>query len=290
MTNRQARWVNYFLWGAYVTKNQKIKGARQVSTQLLIYERVVPISKRRHQDWSVKVGKNYAFTRHVNSVPLVAAEFQAAAAEYAIVFAGTEKAVMPSVILGIRERENLYVSRTGEWRAKYLPAFIRRYPFVFSSNDEGKTFTACVDEEYMGCNQQGMGERLFDAEGERTQYLGSVLEFLKAYQAQFQRTQIFCNKLKELELLEPMQAQFEPKTGGKVSLSGFMAVNRDRVKELSGDKLAELTKSDELELVYLHLQSMRNISLLAERMASQTPEKDRTILKNIGNTPDMVTH
>ncbi|MBT8421076.1 MAG: SapC family protein, partial [Gammaproteobacteria bacterium] len=86
-----------------------------MTTQLLIYERAVPISKQRHNDWSVKTGRNYDFARHVNSVPLVAAEFQAAAAEYAIVFAGTEKAVMPSVILGVRERENLYVSDDGVW-------------------------------------------------------------------------------------------------------------------------------------------------------------------------------
>lgn len=265
-----------------------------MATQLLIYERAVPISKQHHHDWSVKVGKNHAFARYVNSVPLVAAEFRVAAAEYVIVFAGTEKAAMPSVILGIRERENLYVSDTGEWRAKYIPAFVRRYPFVFSSNDDGKTFTACIDEEYIGCNQQGMGERLFDAEGEQTQYLGNMLQFLKSYQIQFQRTQAFCKKLKELELLEPMQAQFEPKVGGKVSLSGFMAVNRDRIKKLPGDKLAELAGTDELELMYLHIQSMRNVSLIAERMASevsqQDSERNKLMPGGLERAADVVTH
>nr|VFK04745.1 MAG: SapC protein [Candidatus Kentron sp. H]VFK04761.1 MAG: SapC protein [Candidatus Kentron sp. H]VFK08358.1 MAG: SapC protein [Candidatus Kentron sp. H] len=261
-----------------------------MTTQLLIYERAVPISKQRHHDWSVKVGKNYTFARRVNSVPLVAAEFYAAAAEYAIVFAGTEKAVMPSVILGIRERENLYVSDTGKWITRYIPAFIRRYPFVFSSNDDGKTFTVCIDEEYMGCNQQGLGERLFDTENEQTQYLGNVLEFLKAYQIQFQRTQAFCNKLKELELLEPMQAQFEPKTGGKVSLSGFMAVSRARIKKLPGDKLAKLAKLDELELIYLHLQSMRNVSLIAERVAPRIPDENKSMLEETEKVGNRVTH
>nr|VFJ57055.1 MAG: SapC protein [Candidatus Kentron sp. DK] len=261
-----------------------------MTTQLLIYERAVPISKQRHNDWSVKAGKDYTFASHVNSVPLVAAEFQAASAEYPIVFAGTEKAVMPSVILGVREKENLYVSDNGLWDSRYVPAFIRRYPFVFASNDDGKTFTACIDEEYIGCNQQGLGERLFDSEGEQTQYLGNVLEFLKAYQVQFQRTQIFCNKLKELELLEPMQAQFEPKAGGRVSLSGFMAVNREKLKKLNGDKLAELARTDELELMYLHLQSMRNISEIARRMGAKTAAEDqREALEGTEGVEDIVT-
>ena len=50
--------------------------------------------------------------------------------------------------------------------------------------------------------QKGLGERLFDSEGEQTQYLGGVLEFLKAYQVQFQRTEALCRKLNELELQE----------------------------------------------------------------------------------------
>ena len=54
-------------------------------------------------------------------------------------FAGNETAVMPAVILGLRNDENLYLSDKNAWQAKYLPAFIRRYPFAFSSQDDGKT-------------------------------------------------------------------------------------------------------------------------------------------------------
>ncbi len=43
---------------------------------------------------------------------------------------------MPAVLLGIRDQENLYVDDNGAWNAKYIPAFVRRYPFVFSSQDK----------------------------------------------------------------------------------------------------------------------------------------------------------
>ncbi len=245
-----------------------------MTTQLLIYQRAVPVSKQRHGSWSVKAGSDYTFTQHVNSVPLTAVEFPSAAPEYAIVFAGTEEAVMPVVILGVRERENQYVTEAGGWQAKYLPAFVRRYPFVFSSSDDGANFTLCIDEEFAGCNQEGRGERLFDVDGEQTQYLRSVLEFLKSYQVQFQRTQAFCRKLKELELLEPMQAKFTLGSGERALLAGFMAVNRDRLKGLSGEKLGELAKTDELELIYQHLQSLRNLSVVAQKMAQQATESE----------------
>ncbi len=240
-----------------------------MTTQLLIYETVVPLSVQRHGDWSVKTGRSYDFARQVNSVPLTAVEFASAAAEYVIVFPGDEEAVMPAAILGLREGENMYVTDSGEWEAPYIPAFIRRYPFVFSSNDSGKTFTLCIDEHFEGCNQEGRGERLFDTDGEHTQYLRGVLNFQREYQAQFQRTRAFCDKLRELDLLEPMQALYTLGTGERASLAGFMGIERERLKALNGDQLADLAPTDELELAYLQLHSMRNFPSMTERMTRE---------------------
>jgi hypothetical protein len=237
-----------------------------VSAQLLIYESAVPVSRTRHEHTSVEVGADYSFSRSVNSVPLIAVELPHAAPEYAVVFAGNDAAVMPVVILGLRNDENLYLTDKGGWDAKYIPAFIRRYPFVFSSTDDAKTFTLCIDERFAGFNREGKGQRLFGEDGKPSAYTDNVLKFLQEYQAQFQRTQAFCRKLKELDLLEPMQAQVTTGSGDRLSLSGFMAVNRDRLKKLSGETLAQLAATDELELIYLHLQSMRNFNSMRERL------------------------
>ncbi len=244
-----------------------------MSTQMLIYERAAQLSSEKHKDWSVKTGADYAFAKQVNSVPLVAVEFPHAAAEYSIVFAGEGDAMMPIVILGMREDENLYLNEANVWNAKYIPAFIRRYPFVFSSNEDKSTFTLCIDEEFAGCNQENRGERLFDADGARTQYLENVLRFVNDYQGQFQRTQLFCKKLQELDLLEPMQAQFTLSGGEQLRLAGFMAVNREKLKNLPEEKIVELFKTDELELVYLHLQSMKNFSGMVERNTTVATEE-----------------
>ena len=237
-----------------------------MSTQLLIYETAVPVSSARHKGASVEVGADYAFARNVNSVPLMAVEFPNAAAEYSIVFAGADAAIMPAVILGVRGNENLFLSKDGTWQAKYIPAFVRRYPFVFSNADEGKTFMLCVDEAFPGFNREGRGQALFGEDGKPTPYVDNVLKFLQEYQTQFLRTQAFCRKVKELDLLEPMQAQISTGSGERLSLGGFWAVNRAKLKALPGDKLAELAKTDELELLYLHMQSMRNFNGLKDRL------------------------
>ncbi|MDR7039915.1 MULTISPECIES: SapC family protein [Methylobacterium] len=250
-----------------------------MSKQLLIYERAVPVTRQRHGSWSVKAGSSFDFARAVNSVPLMVAEFGNASAEYTIVFGGAADEVIPVALLGIRDNENLYVNDSGAWAGNYVPAFLRRYPFVFSSdnaNDPDATFTLCVDEEFAGCNDEGRGERLFDADGERTQYLQNVLGFLQAYQVQFQRTKVFVKRLQDLDLLEPMQAQFTLRTGQRSTLSGFSVVNRERLKALSADALAELMQADELELIYQHLGSLRNLTPIADRIGApaSAPEPD----------------
>ena len=242
-----------------------------MGTQLLFYEQVTPISKERHKDFCVDGTEHrFEFAQSVNSVPLTAVEIPMAAREYTIVFAGGDEAVVPVVILGIEGKDNLYIDKQeGKWDASYVPAFVRRYPFVFSQSDDGNTFTLCVDEDWQGCNREGKGQRLFDDAGERTEYLGNVLKFLEEYQKQFRLTQAYCAKLKELDLLESMKAELTLPGGEKRSLTGFMAVNRTKLKELSGEKLAALAKTDELELTYTHLQSLNNFPEMLKRASQQ---------------------
>lgn len=237
-----------------------------MSTQLLIYESAIPVSSARHRRSCVETGAGYAFSRRVNSAPLMAAEFRAAAREYAIVFAQVGDVVMPGLVLGMRDRENLYLDPQGSWQAKYIPAFIRCYPFIFASSDQGKTLTLCIDEAFVGCNQEGRGERLFTDDGQHTPYLDKVLQLLRNYQIEFRRTQAFCEKLKERELLEPMRAQVGLPSGGRLAMAGFMAVDRKKLRALSPETLGEMARTGELELIYLHLQSIHNFYSVRDRL------------------------
>ena len=74
------------------------KTESEVTKQMLYYEQVVPVSAQRHQDWALEPRADFEFAGHSNSVPLVTVEFPAAAAEYSIVFAGSQGAASPAVI------------------------------------------------------------------------------------------------------------------------------------------------------------------------------------------------
>ena len=241
-----------------------------MTKQLLIYNSAVPVSRASHGDCFIETNPTYGFSDDVNSVPLMAVEFANAASEYVIVFAGAGDEVMPAVILGLRDHENLFLAKDSAWGGRYIPAFLRRYPFVFSQSED--RFLLCVDEQFPGFNREGRGQALFNENGEPSTYVENILKFMQEFQAQSIRTQAFCKKLKELDLLEPMQAMITQGSGAKLSLGGFMAVSRAKLKGLPTETLAELVHTDELELLYLHQQSMRNFDALKDRLESHGAE------------------
>ncbi len=239
-----------------------------MTKQLMIYENVTPISAETHGDWSVEIDGNYSFAKEVNSVPLLLAEFAAAATEQTIVFSGDRKTIMPSLILGVQGNVNNHVNADGSWRGSYVPAFLRRYPFVFAASQSGENLTLCMDDTFAGFNTKGNGERLFDGDGKPSEFLQKQLQFNQGYQDQFTKTQAFARGLAKLGILEPSKVDFQF-AGKKSSLTGFQTINRDKFKALQGKKLKEMMKSDQLERCFQHLQSLNNLAPMARRLSAK---------------------
>jgi hypothetical protein len=230
-----------------------------MDSQLLIHEMVVPVSAERHGDWSIEIANDFGFCAEAHSVPLMTVEFFNAASEYPIVFGETDEGVMPSAMLGLRRDENRYLSDGGVWQARYIPAFVRRYPFVYSLSDGGRGFVLCVDESFQYFNDKGLGEQLFGRDKKPSAYLGRMLRFLEQYQVEFERTRAFCDTLLDFGLLEPLAENSALHSSDGTSLDGLLIANRDKAKALAADRLSMLARSDEFGLLQLHLHSMRNV-------------------------------
>ena len=245
-----------------------------MSRQLMIYENATPLSAEAHRNISVRSGTSYAFARTLNSVPIVVGEFEKVGAEYPIVFAGEGEAMTPAAVLGLRADENLFVDDKGGWTGDYVPAFLRRYPFVFASGDEaGEKLTLCIDTAFEGVNEEGRGERLFDSEGNRTQYLGQMLQFTSDYQVQHNTTRAFTAKLRELDLLEPATATITLPDGTNLSLTGFQRVSAEKLAGLEDAQVLEMFRSGMLGLVHGHLGSLAHLTGLMRLLGARGTDK-----------------
>ena len=243
-----------------------------MTKQLLIYENAVPISAEHHKDLSVRKDDTWGFARGLHSVPLVAAEFEQACAEMPVVFAGQGDDLTPVGLLGVEVGENLFLDAGDRWRGRYVPAFLRRYPFVFATTGEAReTLTLCLDTGFAGVNADGRGERLFDADGNRTEYLARMLKFASDYQAQHQMTRSFGKRLAALGILESVVANVSLPGGQSFTLRGFQRVNREKLAALPDDVVLELFRNDMLTLIHFHLASLNQMNRLLERKKSAAP-------------------
>lgn len=237
-----------------------------MTRQLLVYENPQPVAADTHRDLSVRALESFAFAAGLTSVPLVAAEFEAAAQAFPIVFAGEGEALFPAAILGLKQDTNLFVTPEGKWDAAYVPAFLRRYPFVFTNGPQDGTLTLCLDMAYPGINRDGRGERMFDADGNRTAYLGEVLRFVSEYQSQHDVTVALIRLLREHDLLEPATATLRSAAGEQVNLTGFQRVAEGRLAALDDATLAGMVRSGVMKAIHLHLASLGRLQDLLGRL------------------------
>ncbi len=157
---------------------------------LLFYQKPVPLNKNDHKEKKIKSGnRNFAFAADTNSVILAGVEFSEAGKEYPIVFAQAGENVIPVALLGLRNAENLYVDEAGNWDARYIPAFVRRYPFVLAEIGDAGQRAVCIDEGFEGFSDDE-GEALF-ADDEPSPLLKQAMDFLEEYQKQYVRTEAF---------------------------------------------------------------------------------------------------
>ncbi|MEO7068630.1 MAG: SapC family protein [Rhodanobacter sp.] len=239
--------------------------------QLLIYARPIVLNRTRDRELRIKPRiDGYAFARDINSVPLVAGEFAAAARHYPIVFAGSDADnLMPAALLGLHGEQNLFVDADGQWAEHtYIPMFLRRYPFVVADReDSDEDFSVCIDESFVDDSDDAV--RLFDDAGKDTPVLTQAVRFLSDYQAGVRATRTFVQHLVEHKLLIEKTLTVTRSDSDPQTLNGFSVVDEKSLQNLAQRPLQKLSKAGSLGLAYVHLMSLGNVQLLSSRLDKQ---------------------
>jgi hypothetical protein len=257
--------------------------ASQTSVQgtLPLYKKPEPISVQAHKGKGLKFGdRPFDFLATTHFVPVTTGEFALASTRYPIIFLGDNRT--PCAAMGLRQGENAFVDpETGELeRYAYLPAYVRRYPFVAASHTTEKDrFTVCVDVE-SHLYSDTPDEPFFKDNDEPTEFLNRAVEFVRRFESDVKATQDFVAKLRDLDLLDQQQATFQPRdqkgepVGEPQVVASYWAVSGDKLRGLSGDMLAEMRDNTYLAVIYAHMMSMAQWESLVNRVASRQTAKN----------------
>jgi hypothetical protein len=210
-------------------------------------------------DWKV--------AKDLNAMFVAAAEFTDTCREFPIVFvkAGPDDdgsdAIAPIAVLGLTQGQNLYLSGD-RWRANYMPALLRLYPFCIARMD-AQRFAICIDMAFSGTSVID-GQPLFTEAGEPAELLKSAREQLEVLEGEVQRTRNFGRRLRELGLLQEMRFDVTLPDGAKHTVDGFMTIDDKKATDLPEPVVAELHRSGYLALMHAHWISMGNMRRLVD--------------------------
>jgi hypothetical protein len=210
---------------------------------------------------------DWTLANNLNGMFVAAAEFGDVCREFPIVFvkAGKEPdgtdAIAPIAVFGMEQKENLYVSGS-RWRANYMPAVLRAYPFCIARIDDQR-FAICVDTAWSGTSVLE-GQPLFNEDGTQAELLQQMTKHLETLETEIQRTRLVGKKLLELDLLREMRFDATLPDGRQHTVDGFLTVDDEKLTKLSDAVVGELHRSGVLGLVHLHWVSLGNMRRLVD--------------------------
>ncbi len=234
----------------------------------MFYKNPLPLNRETQATLTVGSSpRGFQFAASAQFVLLTGVEFFDAGRQFPIIFTATaDKKILPVALLGLEKDENLFVNAAGAWEGQYIPAYIRRYPFI-TTEGPGDKMIVCYDEAFDGFNQEG-GVPLFEA-GEPTAKMKEVQSFLQDYYIQMQKTELFCVGLAELQLFRQIDVQATMKDGRSYPLKGMLVVDEEKLAQLPENDVVKLFRGGQMALIHAHLMSLRNFGVLIDRKAGR---------------------
>jgi len=227
----------------------------------LFYNNVTAVTAEQHSALRFRTTGDFTFAKNANAIPVTIGEFPMLSRFYPIVFTSGEEASCLA-ILGIPSQTNIFVSETGAWRDKfYIPAYIRRYPFMLAGTDDHTKMIFCADTAATALSED-VGELLFKEE-KTTKLLDEKLAFSRALHDQFKITNEFTTALSAQNLLVEQSVKLTTTDGQETGASGFCIIDETKFNQLPDDVFLDWRRRGWLPAIYLQLLSMNNWASLA---------------------------
>lgn len=233
-----------------------------------MFENTVPLNPDRHRHLRYSANQPYHFAAQEMLIPVVSGEMQMVAREYPIVFPA--QSGLPMALMGLDKGQNLHVQRSGHWVGRYIPAYIKAYPFIAApKKDSDQEYAIMVDPQAPHMTADS-GERIFTDEGKPSPVLEKVIKALRTLLQDEMRTKKIVAQLDQAGLLVEQNLR----VGQESAITGFRVVDRQALLQLDSEAVPSLNSSGALMLAYAHLLSLTNLQdgLLAQKKKAE-PEQ-----------------
>lgn len=250
----------------------------------LYYREVVPLNSKEHGKAKVRPVADLSQIAQSHAVPLTVDEFPSVQRHYPIVFSVGDKPV-PIALMGLNEGVNVFLKDDGHPidPTIYIPAYIRRYPFLLARlRPDSDEMSLCFDPTAGSVGESKDGEALFDDDGTPSEAAKTILEFCEQFEAAGQRTSAFVDELSKANLLMDGEVAIQP-TGAEQPFiyRGFKMIDEEKLRDLRGDELRKMNQNGMLTLIFAHLFSLGQMREVFGKQLAQgkAPEQVQSLAK-----------
>ncbi len=230
----------------------------------LFYRSIVPLSTQFHPNYGLALQDSVGFTADAHAIPVTVDEFSAAQRTFPIVF-GLGDNPAPLALLSLVDGRNLYIDADGKWAdGAYLPAFVRRYPFMLAKLGPDATELSLCFDDTAGIVTPDAEDKLFDGE-QPSATTQRILDFCGQFEQAVARTRGFMDELEKLDLLIDGEVTIQQPNAEPAVFRGFRMVDEKKLQNLRGDQARKMIQNGMLGLIYAHLFSLAQMPVLFER-------------------------
>ena len=237
----------------------------------LFYNAIEPLNAGQHGKMKIRPIEKSPSIGQTHAIPVTVDEFGLAQRHYPIVFSIGDNPV-PIALMGLNEGVNVFLDADGRATdpTVYIPAFIRRYPFLLARlNPESDELSLCFDPTSGAIGEFDDGQSLFDGD-QPSEATKAILEFCEQFETAGQRTTAFMEDLKKSGLLMDGEVAIQPEGFEQPFVyRGFQMIDEEKIRELRGDELRKMNQNGMLPLIYAHLFSLTQMRDVFARQMQQ---------------------
>ncbi|NCD11629.1 MAG: hypothetical protein EOL93_03690 [Epsilonproteobacteria bacterium] len=222
------------------------------------------INQPNDQKKAVNDAMRYPNLETMISVPLGIGEFYEACKDYPILFTKNQEGDWLAIaLLGFNDK-NVYLDENRRFKkGKYLPAFLRRYPFSLVKNEAKEGFSLGIEEEALEeLSASNQARALFKEDKTPSELSKNTLDFLIHVQSELHACSTFIKDLYTWGLLVEKSATVLDEEGKSHTINGFFTLNEEKLNHLSEKKKLDICKKGAMPFITAHLISLSNIRRL----------------------------
>ena len=246
---------------------------------------ITPITSDRFANKRWRENGNYQFAQSRMICELAVQEIPMASLSYPVAILAHEEQYHFIALLGVKQKENLFVSAEGRWLGRYIPAVLRAYPFRLTFDDTGSKIL-CIDEDGGVIGEDG--ERFYEEDGSTP---SAAIKEKMTFVSTLDRGLAEAVRLAKLLAAEDLLTEWNVSQTGndeQAVQQQLRIIDAVRLQEMASDKLGSLRDEGALPIAYAQIFSMLNLRFLQGHadLNRQVKGRDDDLGGILGETDD----